>query len=300
MSSDSLCDDETFRLPKSSRLKSSSKGPGQGSTRLLRSQSRKSLHLPKITESPVSFNSPKQKSLKMRNAPSPDSQGPPSPKGKPLPQEVPQQTEMPIPCLLNKGLPPRIPSTQDSSQDQNPPNHRISDVLPAGVHSYDHPCNWISPDERIDFERWKGTQLRNPFGYRPGMGAWQRPPRRLPEEPQPPIQPIGQNTRRVLITSYRSDKLLLEHLQRGQKRLREEYEVLEGELDENIEAHGIDDKQHNRLRRVRVRIHDLMGDLEGQLRDLEGKRNDEYNRILDCLTPTRANKHWENFDDPRA
>lgn len=283
MSSVNLCDDETFKLPKSSRLKSSSKDLGQGSTRLLRSHSRKSPHLPKTTKFRVSFKSPKQKPPKMRNAPSSDPPGPPSPNGKPLPQEVPEQTDMPIPFLLNKGLPPRNQSQQSFSQDQKPPKPRIPDEMPPRVAPYYQIFNWISPQERTEFERWKATQPRIPPGYEPGMWAWQKLPGKLSE--QPTIQPISQNTRRCLVSSYRSDKLMLEHLKRGQKRLREEYEELEGELDENVEVHGIDDKQHKRLRRVRTRIHDLMGDLEGELKDLEGKRNDDYSRILDCLTP---------------
>jgi DNA repair exonuclease SbcCD ATPase subunit len=72
---------------------------------------------------------------------------------------------------------------------------------------------------------------------------------------------------------------------RGQRRLKEEYREFEEEIDDAIEVQGINDKQHKRLRRIRTKLDSMLGDLEIELKELELKKRDDHERLLELLGP---------------
>lgn len=129
-------------------------------------------------------------------------------------------------------------------------------------------------------ERWKATPPRKPMNYKPmGFG----PPKSEENKPSDSPKELCQNTTRCLNSSYDSDKTVIDHLKRAQKRLRDDYEQFEEEIEESIEVQGIDDRQHKRMRRIRSRLRDQFEDLERDLNNFENKKRNDHKRVLEYL-----------------
>ncbi|KAJ5339126.1 hypothetical protein N7452_005854 [Penicillium brevicompactum] len=182
------------------------------------------------------------------------------------------------------GLPSQNP-LQNPFQDPKTPNQGAQ-ARDAGWASVNPPRDHALSSSvdleglRPTIEKWKATPPRKPMNYQPmGFG----PPKTEQKSPASPPGNLCENTTRCLNSTYDSDKTTIDHLKRAQKRLREDYEQFEEEVEDSIEVRGIDDRQHKRIRRIRTRLRDQFEELGNDLDNFENKKYNDHKRVLEYL-----------------
>ena len=233
--------------------------------------------------------------------------------------DIPSKSQLPSPAIFPQEQPLqpvnirglRYSVFEDSRPQELPKQSYPKDLNTSGMQAPE----WSSINRRKDsdqtpfpnvdlseiIEKWKARPPKKPENYQPIGWQLGKPEEKTADKTaeksagklagktagktaEKHTDPdLCQNTTRCVTSSYEADRTVIDHLKRAQKRLRAEYEEFEEEVDETLEVQGINDKQHKRLRRIRARLHDQLGEIENDLCNFEKKKQDDHKRVLEYL-----------------